>query len=816
MFENEVQFNSFKSSLRAGQYNLLLGAGVSLDSQNSIGFIPSGSKLRAELCKLKGVSETKTLQKVFELLDEAEIDEIITKRFSGCRSGKTLKKMSKFIWKRIFTWNIDDATEDAYREKSAKQNLIPVHFSDPYNDERDLSELLLVKLHGTVVAPEKGYVFSRDEYIQLIKSNSPWMTVLTQYMASQPFIIMGASMDEVDLDFYLLYRTSSSGRDDQGPSIMVEPYPDAVTLNECKKHNLILFRGTAEQFLDYCDDSIPNRPTPIQLIPSETIKLLPENISNADVLRFNSDFELVPSTGHPPKQVSPFLYGHSPTWGDLSAGFDISRNVVGNVISHVESRIENTSQETRLFVISDVAGSGKTTSLRRIAFELSVRGYKCLICSALSRIEQEKTTYILNNIQGPLVVFIDDFADQVSSIGDVIGGLDKKDVVFVAAERNYRNRYIIQSLAGVPFEKVPTFVMRPNDVEALIGVFAKYGLVGDRKALNNPGEFIQQSLKQPIAVTCCRILDDFRPLDRMTKSLMDGSTPDEQLRYVVAALAQRCFAGGLRYEILVNVGGGSSYRNQLMTDHILPLTFYDRRTNSHIIPQNSIIASKILERFSEERRGSLVEIFVKLAIALAPRVNRRTIKQRTPEARLAGRLFDFDSIVDEFLGDSSVDFYNETKEAWQWNSRYWEQIALMNLSRSRRCKEDGQKSDLLELAVNNAKHAVSLERHAFPLTTLAKVLFARMNENKNSVTQNFTDAFDAAATAIKVETGRRSPHPYVTMFRGTLDFLAFDGVMSSSQIEKLRNSVKDAEKAFPRDNEVSQLSAEVKKALRTH
>ena len=278
----------------------------------------------------------------------------------------------------------------------------------------------------------------------------------------------------------------------------------------------------------------------------------------------------------------------------------------------------------------------------------------------------------------------------------------------------------------------------------------------------------------------------------------------------MAALADNCFAGGLRYEILAKVVDSSGYRSQMMQDHPLPLSFYDRRTNTHVIPQNSVIGESVLKTISKADPSRLKRICVDLANELAPRVNRRTIKQRSPEARLAGRLFDFDSVVDPMINGLASDFYSDTREAWQWNSRYWEQTALMNLSKARHARDEGIAFELIDRAVHNAKHAVSLERHAFPLTTLAKILFARMNLVPSGRTQTFSDAFDHAAHAIKVEAGRRSPHPYVTMFRGAVDFKGLGGVMSSTQLDMLRHTAREAARLFPRDNEIEALLAQVK------
>lgn len=156
---------AFVSALKAGQYNLLLGSGSSMDASNSFGRLPSGDGLKKELCTAKNVSENYSLQRVFSLLQPDEIDRLVTKRFLDCTPGKTAHLILSFIWKRIFTWNIDDVLEHEYATGNARQELRPLHFSDEYVEAQNLSELLLIHLHGSVLQPDKGYVFSRTEYV---------------------------------------------------------------------------------------------------------------------------------------------------------------------------------------------------------------------------------------------------------------------------------------------------------------------------------------------------------------------------------------------------------------------------------------------------------------------------------------------------------------------------------------------------------------------------------------------------------------------------------------------------------------------------
>ncbi len=81
-FENITteQHAAFVSSLKSGQYNLLLGAGASVDSYNKIGQLPTGGVFKGDLATLKGANPSQPLQRIFALLSKQEIADHVTKR----------------------------------------------------------------------------------------------------------------------------------------------------------------------------------------------------------------------------------------------------------------------------------------------------------------------------------------------------------------------------------------------------------------------------------------------------------------------------------------------------------------------------------------------------------------------------------------------------------------------------------------------------------------------------------------------------------------------------------------------------------------
>lgn len=387
MFKNisRDQLDLFISSLKYGQYSLLLGAGSSADTRNAIWELPIGDAYKDYLCEVTGASPKHSLQRVFGLLKKEEIEEHVTRRFQGCLPGETSKNLSKFVWKRIFTWNIDDVLENTYSTGTRKQAAIPVHYTDDFSDAELSSDLQIVHLHGYANQPEKGYIFSREQYIKQVKEVNPWMAVLSTMMRSDPLIIAGTALDEVDLDYYLSFRSHATSRADRGPSILVTKDDDEVISDLCRTHDLIHFVGYASDFFKYCCEQLPYVPTPEELIPQAERNLLPSSVSKATAAAFHADFGLVPASAAPTSN-SRFQFGHPPEWGDLAAELDVARKISATIVQQVESSVRDESQPPVIFLISDDIGTGKTTIIKRCAYNLAQRGVKVLYCSALSRI----------------------------------------------------------------------------------------------------------------------------------------------------------------------------------------------------------------------------------------------------------------------------------------------------------------------------------------------------------------------------------------------------------------------------------------------
>jgi hypothetical protein len=382
--------------------------------------------------------------------------------------------------------------------------------------------------------------------------------------------------------------------------------------------------------------------------------------------------------------------------------------------------LKDDASPAKLLLLTEQAGTGKTTVLRRVAFELAKRGVRTLLCSALSRIDRA-TSSVLDLIGDPVVIVVDNFADQVTAVSEMLSQLERRDVLVLAAERGYRLGYLKTVLSETAYTVVDDISLSEIEVERLIDKYFEQGHIGDHNILRYKKTYARRLSPDPIAVACCRIMKNFKPLERIVDEIVKDVSEFELNRYICSALAQHCFMGGVRHSILTGAVDAKGIDKQIDYDNPLPLTYYDSGKN-YVIPENSTLAERVLARTVREDKGRLLDIFIALANEIQPFVNRETIKRRAPEARLAGRLFDFDDVAGKLLGDDADCFYSSTRDQWRWNSRYWEQVSLLSLSKYYRAPDAPDARDHLETAVQHARHAVAIEFHPFGLTTLGKVL----------------------------------------------------------------------------------------------
>jgi hypothetical protein len=213
------------------------------------------------------------------------------------------------------------------------------------------------------------------------------------------------------------------------------------------------------------------------------------------------------------------MYGREPDWRDLQQHFDIERADNADLRRFVD--MSTTPNARRLGVLLDEAGTGKTTAIRRLAHDLAKSGLPVLSIRTLSRVDASNAIECLSLCTAPRVILIvDDFADHAEQVTDLMEATSiTTRFVIMAAERGYRREYLDVLLEDLPRLAGHLKSFSLNESEQLLEQYRRFGLVGDSFATRSPRDFAAQIHKEPVAIQVCRILNDFRPLERIVESL---------------------------------------------------------------------------------------------------------------------------------------------------------------------------------------------------------------------------------------------------------------------------------------------------------
>ena len=98
-------------------------------------------------------------------------------------------------------------------------------------------------------------------------------------------------------------------------------------------------------------------------------------------------------------------------------------------------------------------------------------------------------------------------------------------VAIMGVERGYRKEHIDVVMSDTPVAVRELGDPTTNELDQLLEKYQKSGLIGDRKLSGNRQGAISALRGDPIAISVCRILNDFRPLDRIVNSLWKPLIP---------------------------------------------------------------------------------------------------------------------------------------------------------------------------------------------------------------------------------------------------------------------------------------------------
>lgn len=584
----------------------------------------------------------------------------------------------------------------------------------------DQNELQIIYLHGRAINFGTK-IFSVQEYYDAVKGEGFWHTAFFTEFKEWPVIACGASLvGEVDLARTL--RAKNEARVTRGmPSVAILKgiLPGSA---ERLRDRLGLFPidTTGEEFFTALSADVA-------VYVKENPDILPSSVDPNSARKFGQQFRLLQhdSPGRiPPRQD--FYAGDEPLWADILASKDAPLSFSRSVVGRLREAGNNGVAVVGFF---GDAGCGKSTTLLRIAREISplpayffqgdddIDVEACLACIA----------------RRPTILFFDDAADL--SVG--ISTLAKR-----ARERGLRLGIVFAERSKRRKGMLPSFGVAENviwvDHSELIPGDA-VGIIERRRTAKRLGAFGSSStseLRKLIInkhhgslLSALAEIDIGNGFDVRLRELSIAIETNEHIKELVLAIAQTHRWG---YPLPLHFASKSSgVSSEAIVKYcedgglLSDVLFIERRG---VRFRHRVLAERVFERTKDyELMASVAKALV---MSISPVVNTEAIRAKSYPHRICKVLLERRSVYATLGGDvdKARQWYASVEPYFGWNSRFWEQRALLELEAYN-----------YSAAYSFARAAVDKESHTFPLTTFGTTcLIIAGHRSVSSV----VDAFD--------------------------------------------------------------------------
>lgn len=278
----EKDFKFLLDRMKQNRPVLLLGAGFSAGAKNGSGEpLPIGWRLSQNLYNHffeNGVvddldpeiskeiankkDDLKEICTYLRLLNKvSERDAFLTQSFQHCQPSCDgfHEKLINYEWDYIFTLNIDDLVESIYKRAG-----IPLSVWDRahLNGNSTNATTNLIKLHGSVTVPQKGYVFDSEEYRDFSIDGDSLLKEFAHQALQHDLILIGTQFQEEDLKAVLdIYERSGYSQTPFYRFFILPNLSGKLKLQLQSSPNNIWIKGDTQTFLEQLNEKIavPNR-----------------------------------------------------------------------------------------------------------------------------------------------------------------------------------------------------------------------------------------------------------------------------------------------------------------------------------------------------------------------------------------------------------------------------------------------------------------------------------------------------------------------------------------------------------------------------
>ena len=620
---------------------------------------------------------------------------------------------------------------------------------------------------------------------------------LASELLSHPFVFIGTKLDESPLWQHVELRFAKGGKvkELRPRSYLVTPTLDRARQAVLSQFNVDWVEQNAESF-EKVLASIPGLDKGFAAIVGRSSKELQKTFAIPDV----SELAVKPF------EKTDFLLGTEPIWSDIQSGRAIERDNEAELYSATKARINKPAPG--LIVVTGSAGSGKSTSLLRLALRLVADG---LDVGWIGR-EVECSTRDLRSVSErgvmPKILIIDDVdlvgSDLGSALREIASGKNEPLVVVGIRSGNVERKINRVQLGEIHYEEHVMPQLSDTDIEDLINVLDRENRLGILKgrARTEQVRLFQQQAGRELLVAMIQATSGERFEIKVCNELTEFEDESRKIYALVAVASSFRFPLSKR-DILVALGDPTNtILNRL--DELVR-----RKIISHIPGDNNtytarhrVIADILFNKLQAD--GEVYELLKGLAKVIATQINPLT-PRNSRTRKVLNRIVNHDFLHKVLGPDQARNFYGELETNLSFDAHFWLQRGSLEV-------EFG-KIKLAENYLNQAKGLAPDDD--FIEAEYDYLLFRKALENPSAL-----EATDYIATARKsllankARRGASDPYIYHIYCSQSLSwcFKALEGKLDEQKawLQDLLRVIEEGIKKHPYDSELKSLETRLK------
>jgi len=552
---------------------LFLGSGINAGIKNDLGIdFPLGDDLGKLIAKdLLGETDLfLSLEEAAEIarykIGDQELNKYIYNFFSSFKPGPQHLILVQLPWDVIFTTNYDLLIEKTNEADSIQRAGTIKSLCSEKDDMSQYKEedILYYKLHGSIDlanTPEGRLILTKEDYRHYIEFRKPLFKRLKKDLLNRTFVFVGYSLKDNNFRSIL-----DECRDELGAmafplSYVVRPKISNVERTYWKeKYNILLLDSEANRFFEILNKSWgaqERKIIPLDVRRSKEYELA--DISTRFQKIGNSFYVIDPDNCVGASNPGLFYKGAEPRWGDIREKIAPNRDIYWSLMDAIFSDLTNPENIPDAFLVTGAAGTGKTSLIHNLAFDLS-KEYKIPVLMHISG------TPLDINLLGPLVdqkdlkriiVIVKNAAEYLSEIQIFIDEAKRKrfPISMILEERKNQWAAAINSrrirLIPPEFELGSLSI---NEIKEILGALSRFNLLGKIRGLDWDQQISHfTSLADKDLLVALRELTSEGRFDEIIKDEFDKIPSEIAKRAYIYVSALSQFDLAIRYETLFRI-----------------------------------------------------------------------------------------------------------------------------------------------------------------------------------------------------------------------------------------------------------------------